>query len=775
MSNEEAISKAEDLLWSDDPGAGYEGVIGQTLKDSTPWWRPSKQPPKGAPNVVVILLDDLGFSDFGCYGSEIDTPNIDRLAAHGMQMTGYTTVPMCTPARAALLTGKNPHSVGCGWLTHNNPGYPGYQAGEMSKDAPTMAELLRHYGYSTYAVGKWHNTADTNVSAAADRSAWPLQRGFDRFYGFLGAETNYHSPAQIVEGNELVPMDAYPEDYFCTDDWTEKACSYLRAHDSSCPDKPFFLYFATNAPHVPLHAKEADLAKYRHHYHKGWDQIRSDRFARQQELGIVGEDWQLPELSPGVPEWHDVPVEDRGIMSAYMELYAGLVDNIDQNVGAIIDQLEALGQLDNTLIMLTSDNGASSIGGIEGAANILEKRVMQNESPEIAKAMHTSGELGKVTSYPAYPVGWGNASNTPFRFYKRTPMNGGIRVPMIMHWPKGIAKTGINRDWMHVTDVLPTLLDILGQEYPLQFNGYRTRGLDGEVCSHILKDEACAKPHQAQHYELEGNRGYIDGDWKICSLQPPGQVIDLDNWLLFNLKDDPTEMHNLAGQYPDKLLHLIQAFDADAKANYVYPLDNRDLRKALSVSPEQEAKLNRSHRFYPHTETIHSEVVQLLIADRNFVLNCEFSYKPGDTGVLFALGDVCHGFTAYIIDAELVFAFSGGSQISREVRMPISLGEHRLRLDYEALGRRQAKANISLDSTQSEPVSSELNMTPTFLKLMGEGFDVGLDRRLKVTAECEGKGTFAYTNRINLVQIDPGAQAPGSLMHRAEAMVQNDW
>jgi len=251
-----------DGLMSGDPGDGYQGVIGRTLQDSTPWWPPEPVRRKDAPNVVVILLDDLGFSDFGCYGAEIQTPHIDALAAGGLRFSNYTTVPMCTPARAALLTGKNPHAVGCGWLTFNTPGYPGYQAGEISRDAPTLAELLRGEGYSTYAAGKWHNTADHKVTSTGDRSSWPLQRGFDRFYGFIGGETHYFAPAQLFSDNAIVDRDTYGDDYYCTDDWTATAMHWLRAHVSASPHKPFFLYLPYNAPHAPLHAKREDLARY---------------------------------------------------------------------------------------------------------------------------------------------------------------------------------------------------------------------------------------------------------------------------------------------------------------------------------------------------------------------------------------------------------------------------------------------------------------------------------------------------------------------------------
>jgi len=764
-------NKDHDLLKNGDPGANWHGKIGRTFAESEPYWPKPVKAPEGAPNIVVILLDDLGFAEMGCFGSEIETPNMDRLAANGLRFNNYTTVPMCAPARAAIMTGKNPHSVGVGWLTHANPGYPGFQAGEISKDAPTFPEILRETGYSTYAVGKWHNAADYNLTSAADKSSWPLQRGFDRFYGFLGAETNYHAPGQIVEGNELLPIEDYGEDYFSTDDFTNRAVSMLKAHKTAADDKPFLMYFATNAPHTPHHAKPADMAKYKGRYDAGWDVIRRERYARQKELVVIGE-WDLPELSPGVPKWEDMPESELDIMSAYMEIYAGLVDNIDQNIGRLIDALEEIGEMENTLILITSDNGASSIGGDDGAANFTEKRVTQQENPQLARKMLESGALGAVNTSPAYPKGWGNAGNTPFRFFKRTPMNGGIRVPMIAHWPARLKDKGAVRgEWVHVTDVMPTLLELLGLQYPQQHNGFRTRTLNGVSFLDVLTDGTAKSQRSEQYFELEGNRGYIFGKWKIASLQPPGEKLDLDNWLLFDIEADPTETVNLAAQHPDVLKDLIERFDQDAFENYAYPLDNRTLVRALTHDPHRIKDVNRPYTFYQGTESTQAIQASALFADRDYELTCSFDYGDGMEGVLFALGDSLRGFCAFVKDGELVVHYNGGFLVKRDLRLPLGAGKQMLTLSHKAKGRLQGEAHITLEGG----AAGELNMSPCILLLNGEGFDVGLDRKTKVSAECEGRGTFAYPARIDWVKVTPGAQAPGSMVNRAEELAQKDW
>jgi arylsulfatase len=769
----EADSNNRDGLRNGDPAHGWQGTIGRTLADSTPWWTPRGKAPDGAPDVVVILLDDLGFSDFGCYGAEIATPNIDRLAANGLRFANYTTVPMCTPARAALLTGKNPHSVGCGWLTFNDPGYPGYRGGEIAEDAPTLAELLREQHYSTYAAGKWHNTAEHNVVPSADRSAWPLQRGFDRFYGFIGGETHYFAPFHVIEDNAMVDHDRYADDYYCTDDWTDAALAWLKQHVSATPDKPFFLYLPYNAPHAPLHAKPQDLARYRGRYDAGWDAIRDARIRRQRESGLLPGPWDAPGHSPGVPAWNDVDAPTREVYARYMELYAAVVDNIDQNVGRVVATLAELGRLDNTLIVVTSDNGANGIGGVDGAANNLAKRITRSEDPQKVRKLYESGRLGASETWPTYPLGWTDTSTAPFRLYKTTTMNGGMRVPFVAHWPKGIADRGATRQqWVHVTDIVPTVMDLLGADYPPQRDGYRTRKLDGVSFAPLLADAAAPSARHQQHYELAGNRGFIRDGWKIVSLQPPGSKIDLDNWMLFDLARDPAEVHDLARERPDRLRELVAAFDVDAEANYVYPLDNRDVRRSLTVPPYLEDDINRARTFYPDAGTAPIGVVAPLIADRSYTLTCRFECTRGNEGVVFALGDSIAGFALYVRDGALRFAYNGGQSAPVEWHAPAPTGDVSFELRHAATGKRRGEGTILVNGH----ALGKIDMSPTTLLGLGvgEGLDVGLDRKLRVTEGYGVPGTFAYSGRIGHVRIEPGPQAPDSYANRAELASQRD-
>ena len=759
---------------SGDPGAGYQGTIGRTLAESSPWWPAPQRAPVDAPNVVVILLDDLGFSDFGCYGAEIDTPHIDALAAGGLRFSNYTTVPMCTPARAALLTGRNPHAVGCGWLTFNLPGYPGYQAGEIAHDAPTLAELLRANGYSTYAAGKWHNTADFNVSPSAARASWPVQRGFDRFYGFLGGETHYFAPAQLVCDNAFVDCDGYRDGYYCSDDFTDTAIGWLKAHASASPDKPFFLYLPYNAPHAPLHAKDEDLARYAQRYDEGWDRGRSARVARQHAMGLHAREWRLPSRSAGVPAWDSLDTGARRLHARFMALYAAVVDNVDRNIGRVVACLSALGKLDDTLIVVTSDNGANGIGGPEGAVNNLAKRLVQREDPAWVRTMLDSGRIGGVASWPAYSLGWTDVSTAPFRLYKTTTMNGGIRVPLVAHWPRGIADRGaIRHQFVHVTDIVPTILDVLGADYPESFAGYRTRAPDGVSFRPVLAGAAAPSARTRQHYELAGNRGYIEGRWKIVSLQPPGTPIDLHNWMLFDLDADATETQDLAAAHPAVLRDLVAAFDADARANHVYPLDNRGVRRSLTVPPFLEAAVNAPRTFYSGCGTAALALVAPLVADRDYRLECAFTHDADDEGVIFALGDPIAGMALFARAGRVAFVYHGGQ--GKPVvcdGLPVHPGDNRFVLEHRAGGKRRGEGRLYVNGE----AAGTLDMSPTTILGLGvgEGLDIGCDRRLHVTPLYGRDDAFAYTGIVSHVRIDPGAQAHDSYANRPERLAQRD-
>ena len=758
-----------DHLSASAPDAPFEGHMGKTLAESTPHWITPPRAAPGSPNVIVILMDDMGYSDLGCFGGEIDTPNIDALAANGLRFTNYTTVPMCTPARAALLTGKNPHSVGCGWLSHNDPGYPGYK-GEIALNAPTNAELLRLRGYATMAAGKWHNTYDRNNFPGGDTSSWPIQRGFDQFYGFLAPETSYFQPDNMMEGNQPANVLRYPPGYFAPDDYTSRAIDWLAQHKTCAPDKPFFLYLAFQTPHGPLHAKPQDLARYKGRYDAGWDALRRKRFDRQHSAGLTEANAGFAPRNPGVPAWADLPPDDQALFARYMEIYGALIDNADQNIGRLVAFLSASGQLDNTVIMLTSDNGANAVAGPAGVMNLVGRRVGAVENMALNQRLLHEGKVGGEDTYICYPTGWTQVSNTPYRFFKRTPMAGGIRVPLVVHWPAGIADRGaLRRQWVHVTDILPTLLSFTGASLPADFKGYRTRPLDGRSFADLCNDAAAPAKRDRQYYELQGNRAYISGTWKIVSLQSPDKAIDMHNWMLFDLAQDPAEIHDLAATYPDLVARLIEEFDAEAGANYVYPIDVRDERRNNQMPPYELDRVLLPRDFYRLGQSIPAVVISPLVADRSYVLSAHFDWQPGNDGIIFALGDRFCGLVLFVEDDALHCIYQQWHNPKTLTPIPLSAGAQIFTFDYRATGARKGNATVSLnDTVQLEGV----DLSPTLVRIPSCGMSIGVSRRLAVSERYEHRGAFEYGGQIARIRIEPGAIAPDSLVEPSEEAYQ---
>src|SRR5579859_2347366 len=454
---------------------GYErfrGRVARTASQSEPWWPAAPLARVGAPNIIVVLMDDMGYSDIGPFGSEIATPNLDRLAEHGVRLTNYHTAAVCSPARAALLTGLNPHRAGFATVASADLGFPGYTM-ELADDVLTLPEVLRDSGYATFAVGKWHLTRDNALHDGASRRSWPLQRGFDRYYGSMEGFTAFFHPHRMMIDNSPLEIDRYPEDYYLTDDLTDHAIRMikgLRAHDA---DKPFFLYFAHNAVHGPLGAKQQDMARYRGRYDDGWDVLREARFSRQVQAGLFAPTARLAQrnFEPGleVPAWTELSAEDRARFARFQEVYAAMIDNVDQNLGRLLATVDAYGELDNTIVVFTSDNGGTAEGGAAVTRSYFSQfaqAVMQRAFPPDwpRDVPRDPALIGGPRVAVHYPRGWGMASNTPFRLYKGNTFAGGVRVAFIVSWPAGLRESGIRHGYQYVTDLHPTLLELAGVE-----------------------------------------------------------------------------------------------------------------------------------------------------------------------------------------------------------------------------------------------------------------------------------------------------------------------
>ena len=748
------------------PYAGFEGSVGRIFSTSEPDWGSRPKAPKGAPNIIVMLADDLGFADLGCYGSEIRTPELDALAAAGVRYTNFHVNPMCSPTRASMLTGLNHHMAGMGHVAHSDPGFPGY-AHEIRDNAVTMAELYRDNGWASLMVGKWHLCKDSSLSEAGPRNSWPLQKGFERYYGILDGFTNFHQPHRLYEDNHVVHVDQYPDDYYFTDDLTDQAITMIDEVRSSHPTKPFFLYYSHGAVHAPLQAKPDDMAKYRGMYDAGWDRIREERFERQKALGVVPSDSVLPprntEKRHEVIAWDDLDDVRQETFARYMEIFAAMVDSIDQSVGRLRRHLEEMGEWDNTLVVFTSDNGGSREGQYDGTSQYFRTLLMQtrNSGMENIDLDHSRLDLmGGPQTLPHYPMGWAMVSNTPFRLYKINTHQGGHQVPFIVHWPAGIEARGeIRRQYQHITDLLPTLAALTGVEVPTMKHGQPLPAPAGASFATGLADAASDSTHTEQYYEMIGHRGFYRDGWSAVTCRQPRTPFADEQWELHHLADDPTESRDLAAERPDKLAELVDGWEQAAWANQVFPLDEGNNVKMVQKPPSDEEFVAET-RLRPGTPTLERWRALQLINFRDFDVRVELDYAVGDQGMLFAHGDQGGGYAMYIEDGHLRFAFNGYGDMTVLAGGEMPVGAREVGLSMVNGDDWRWNATISIDGNQV----AECAGLPVLMAMAPfEGIDVGIDRRSPVSWEIYEKyGPFPYSGSLTAVTYLPGELAPNA-------------
>ncbi|MFB8168912.1 arylsulfatase [Kitasatospora purpeofusca] len=749
-----------------DPYEGFPGTVGRTFAESTPAWPDRVRPREGAPNIVVVLVDDLGYSDIGPFGAEVPTPVLDGLAERGVKLANYHTMPLCSPARAALLTGLNPHRVGYSFVANADPGFPGYGM-EVAGDIPTLAELLHDAGYATWAVGKWHLTRDSASNAADNRANWPLQKGFDQYYGVLEGLTSLFHPHQLVRDNSPLDIDEFPDDYYYTDDITDRAIDMvksLRAHDA---DKPFFLYLAHNAVHGPLQAKPADLARHRGRYDGGWDELRAARFARQLAAGHFPPGTELPdrnaETGHEVGPWSELTEPERRLYARYMEVYAAMVDNVDQNLGRLLDTLTELGELDNTIVVFTSDNGGTGEGGAEGTRSYFSRFVHHPNlpadwNPDVEREVEL---IGGPRSLVHYPRGWGMASNTPFRLYKGQTHAGGVRVPFVLSWPAGLPRAegdpGVRTQYQYVTDLLPTLLDLAGVERPAHRAGQPVQSLDGFPFTGVLRDPAAGSTHHEQYCEMTGNRSYYRDGWKLVTLHRPGTPYEDGEWALHDLRTDPTEIHDLAAEHPELVKELSEAWELAARDNGVFPLT--DGSGALARRHPDDARLRRPVRLLAGTPELERYRSSRLISFRSFAVEVELAHHgAGDAGVLVSHGDQGGGYSLYVEDGRLRLAYNQYGELFEADAGPLAPGAHLVTVEATAVPGLRWEFRVLVDgagSGQLGPVHQLIGMAPF------QGISVGVDRKSPVSWPVyERHRSFRYSGGLRAVTYRPGDPAP---------------
>jgi arylsulfatase len=753
----------------------FDGVVGQTFSKSKPSWKPKISAPTGAPNIVFVIADDLGYSDLGCYGSEIHTPNLDALAGRGLRYTNFHVTPLCSPTRAAFMTGRNNHAVGMGFVANIDPGFPGY-ASELPANQPSLPETLRANGYSTLAVGKWHLAKDADLTETGDKSSWPLQRGFEQYYGFLEALTNFWHPHRLYEGNSVVNVNEYPEDYYLTDDLTDRAVRMMKDVKASNPSKPFFLYFAHGAVHAPLHAKNSDIGKYKGMYDCGWDVLRERRFARQKELGLIGAETVLPPRNsePGedVPEWESLSADQKRLYARYMEVYAGMVDNIDQSVGRLVDTLSALGELDNTIFIFTSDNGASREGNLLGARSYFRGFAGSGDSvSHRPEDFENIDEIGGPTSWPHYPRGWAMACNTPFRLYKITTHRGGHQVPFVMSWPAHIESRGdvYRRQFTHIVDMLPTLTDMIGISPLTEREGKPSEPLHGTSFAHTISSADAPSTHTDQYWECIGHRAYYRDGWEAVTFHVPRTSFTTEKWQLFDTNSDPTQVNDLADEMPDKVAELVAAWEEAARENKVYPL-SEGVRIEHMQRPPSERVYAQTTRILPGTGTLERFRSAKLVQGRSFRINVAWDYRSQDQGILVAHGGQDNGYVLYVEQGTLHFAQNTGLGMKVLPGVALSPKSTSIAVNVVAPGNKTWTVSLEVDGVAHEAVDGFFQ---PYAFLPYEGIDVGLDRRSPVSWELYSKyGSFPFSGVIHSVTYVPGEMAPDVGPHVLEEAIR---
>jgi arylsulfatase len=639
----------------------FEGVIGDDWRTSTPWWPPDPEPPDGAPNVLVFVLDDVGFAQLGCYGSDIATPALDGLAREGVRLTKFHTTALCSPTRACLLTGRNHHRNGMGRIADLAVGFPGYW-GRIPRENGFLSEILRARGYATLAVGKWHLTPDDETNMAASRASWPLGRGFDRWYGFHGGETHQFVPVLYHDNHAVAAPRSVEDGYHLSADLADRAIEYLGDLRAVDGDRPFFLYFATGACHSPHHAPRKWIERYRGQFDAGWDAWREETFARQLATGVLPAGTELSPRPKWVPAWDDLPDEDRAVASRFMECFAAYLSYTDEQIARVLRFLEETGDLARTLVVAVSDNGASSEGGPRGSINDAR---MWNGAPAGPKELRARiDEIGGPTAHNNYPWGWTMAGNTPFKRWKREVHEGGVADPCIVWWPARITGAGgTRRQFAHAIDVMPTVLELAGIDPPADIDGIRQSPIDGTSFAYLLDDPDARERHETQYFEMFGSRGIYHRGWKAVTFKPLGAMYDDgldpdapfadDVWELYHVAEDLSEVHDLAAAEPERLRELVELWWAEARRNDVLPLDNRPLAAIMHPRPTARAE-RTTYVYYPHGAPV-PESVAVNVRNRSHTITAEIDVPAGvvPEGALLALGCVLGGFSFHLRSGRL--------------------------------------------------------------------------------------------------------------------------
>lgn len=746
----------------------FKGRVELDVRDSEPDWTPFLQPaaPEGVPNVLMIVWDDVGYGAMDIHGGPIETPTMRRIADAGIRYSNFHTTALCSPTRSSLITGRNATSNNMACITEASQGFPGF-SGRIPFENGTIAEVLNEQGWNTYAIGKWHLTPSEECDMSAWKARWPLGRGFERFYGFLGGETNQWYP-DLVYDNHPIDPPASPEDgYHLSKDLVDQAIRFIRDSTSVAPDKPWFMYFCPGCGHAPHHVPVEWADRYRGRFDQGYEAIRTDILARQKEMGLLPEETELSPINPhGAPDrtgpggqpwppldvvrpWDSLSEDERRLFARMAEVYAGFVSFTDNEISRLIDYLENSGQLENTIVVVVSDNGASGEGGPNGSFN--ENKFFNNIPDDVKENLSRIDELGGPKSYNHYNTGWAWAFDTPFPYWKRfAGYEGGTADVCVLSWPKGLATKGeVRHQYMHAVDIVPTLYEMLGVKPPKMLKGYEQAGIEGESFVHTFEDRE-ARGRRTQFYSMLGQRAMYEDGWLACTVHPPLSGwghFDEDEWELYHLDEDRAQLRNLAAEEPERLEALKRLWFENAKKINGMPLDDRSPAEILATPRPQPGKDRDRYIYYPDAAVVPEEVA-VTVRGRSYTIAAGVTLESAEAeGVLFAQGGAAGGHSLYLQDGRLHYVYNWLGENVQKISSDdgITEGRHVFSAEFHKDGEDEkthaAKGKLTLYIDERDVGSADIVTQPGHFGL-GDGLSVGRDSASAVSPDYRAPFEF---------------------------------
>jgi len=729
----------------------FQGKIAKSYEDSEEWWPDPVRPPKGAPNVLILLLDDVGFAQVGSFGGLIETPNIDRLAANGLRYNNFHTTALCSPSRATLMAGRNPHSIGLGSHALTAMGFPGYNA-MVPPTAKSVANYLQDAGYVNYALGKWDHTPLYEVSQVGPFDRWPSGEGFNHAYTFMAADVHQFIP---VMWNDHTP-EPYHKTYHLDRDLADRAIHWITGHKSLQPDLPFMMLWASGSMHSPHQAPAEYRAKYRGKFDMGWDKAREMILANQKRLGIVPADTKLTERIDEIVAWDSLRDDEKQLYARQMEVFAAQMEHVDFQIGRIIENLERIGELDNTLIFVTADNGASGEGGLAGTFN--ETYVLNGLQTPFDASMRNYARWGDATTYPHYHAGWAMAGNTPFRYFKQSEHRGGQQDHLVIHWPSGIEGKGeIRSQYHHISDIAPTIMEAVGIEVPDSYHGIEQQPMDGVSMAYSFNDADAPNRKQRQYYEMFGNRAiWVDG-WKAVTLHGKrmpwivGSVTPFEDdvWELYHVAEDFSESTDLADKHPEKLEELKKIFEEEAWKYNVYPLYDNMLKRLAGTQDILFGDQKEFVYYAPGAVRI-AEKASAPVKNRSHTISTTIDLKGHEEGVIAAVGGMTGGFTMFIKGGRLYYDYNYLDGVYYTmVSPPLHEGETELKFNFiktrEFGGTGELYVNGKKVAEQSMPTMHISTYS------LAETFDIGRDTGTQVSRIYDDP--FIFNGALDRVTI----------------------